>query len=311
LSLFSGGTGVLTPAALLVSAVILCVSRHLPWHKAASTLVAAGAICCLGFYLRINVPEHEYLKAKTLASFFHVLSTCLAWPNIDQPLTAVVMYLPVFVYGLIGVGHRNRFVRRDLVLVWLPALLGGLTAASIAYARGNGLPNGAPLSRYQEMLAVGAIANGCAVLLLRPTEASPRCRRSWLLLCVIWCTLFVMGATRLSMANFITHLPFKAASGRCETALLTSYTKTHDISILEGRSLYEIGYTDAQVIQQVIENHDLAPVLPTILQPSAKPTVIESASHLLLRMSPGIFLVSLVLLVLANALEYPRAKQST
>jgi hypothetical protein len=102
------------------------------------------------------------------------------------------------------------------------------------------------------------------------------------------------------MANFGIHLPFNAAVTKSETNLLSTYASTRDDSILEGRSLFEIGHTDPEVIKKVIGNPDLTPVLPTILQPGAKPTVLESGVYLILRSSPLIFLFSFTLLPLVQ-----------
>jgi hypothetical protein len=269
-----------------------------------------GIICFLGFFLQINILGHEYLKAKTLDTFLLVLDSCLAWPSIDQPLAAIVMYLPVLVFSLIAIKQR-RFTLRALILVWVPALLGILNAVSIAYARGNGLPNNAPLSRYQEILALGSAANASALLLLKPIEASSK--KWWygkLLLCVTWCTLFILGAARLSMANFITDLPLSSAIGNSEAENLTTYVQTHDWSILEGRPWFEIGHPDARVIQQVIENPKLAPLLPTLLRSAGKPTTLEAMSSFLLRLCPTVLIFSLVIILYAKAREWSAPKSS-
>ena len=298
--LFSSATGILISVVVIVMHTMLCALRLQPWQKAMPTLIATGAIFCLGFYLRKNEPSLDYLEAKTFAVFLRVMDSCLAWPNIDQPLTALVAYLPVITLVLIVFLKKRQFGPQALMLVWAPATIGILQALAIAYERGNGLPDYAPLSRYQEILAVGATANFCALLMLKPAEKKSSWRPLWTLLCISWCTLFVLGAIRLSMVNFEIHLPFKAATNSSESKLLTSYAQTHDPSFLAGKSLFEIGYTDARTIQQVIDNSTLAPVLPTMLQLDGKPTRIESGCNFLLRLSPAMFLLSFTLLLFAS-----------
>jgi hypothetical protein len=223
-------------------------------------------------------------------------------------MAAMVMYLPLFFFSL-SAFRQNRLGLNEYILVWMLTLLGLFNAVSIAYARGNGLPEGAPLSRYQEMLALGAVGNACALLLLKPAEATSKAWRGWLLLCLIWCSLFFLGSIRLSMVNFNLHLPLKAAVGKSETALLSSYARTHDKSMIDGRPSIVAGHPDARVIEQVIDSPDLLPHLPTALQIPSKPTAIESASLSMLRLSPVFLVLSSLALVLASLFGVRRTQQ--
>ncbi|MFT3782913.1 MAG: hypothetical protein QM790_12970 [Nibricoccus sp.] len=289
--IFSTAAGLITPLALLLVRLLLCVTKKESWRSQKVLLPSLFIICLVGFLLRVPDPAHDYLRAKTFSVFFKVLGSCLAWPGIDQPFGAFVMYLPIFLFCFQKLRSNSNETPTEWMIVFLPATLALLTAIGIAYARGNGLPDGAPLSRYQEMLAVGAISNASALLLLKPKERKPR---HWRLLLICWLGFFALGATRLTLVNLYTHLPFKAATNENENQILTAYARTLDFSLISEKSLFEIGHTDPHVIERVMTHPRLKSILPAPLSAEPPANILATATRWFVQFSPILFVVSVL-----------------
>jgi len=293
---FATAAGPLVALAIGVVLLVYATLGFRSWRNTAPGLVAVAGGLLLAFFTRASAPHHEYLHAKTAFQFLVVLLNCLAWPNIDLTPAAAFSYLPMLV---LVVALFRRMLPDPRAAMW-PLLLGILailTGGAIAYSRGAGLPDAAPISRYQAGLALGAIANLLALALLRANALSQKPLRAWRLLAVLWLTLFILGLARLTYANLCVHLPFKVKADEAQRTNLAAYVTTRDPAVLAGKSLFEIGDTSDAEVRAVLDNPVLQPFLPASLQihpPSA--TILDRVVRWLLFLSPGICFSALLLL---------------
>jgi hypothetical protein len=287
------------PLAALATGGVLLVYASLglwSWRNTMPGLVAVAGGLLVALFSRASAPYHEYLHARTAIQFLLVLSNCLAWPNIDLPAAVVFSYLPML-FLVVALFRRTLPDPRAALWPLFLGILAVLTGGAIAYSRGAGLPDAAPISRYQSGLALGAVANLLALALIRINMLSEKLLRTWRLLTVLWLTLFILGLVRLTYANFHVHLPFKEKTDLAQHTNLVAYIATRDPGVLAGKSLFEIGDTSDAEVRTVLDNPVLQPYLPASLQIHPGPaTILERVVHWLLFLSPGIFFAALLLL---------------
>jgi hypothetical protein len=266
------------------------------WRNAAPGLVAVAAGLLVAFFCRATAPNHAYLHPATASQFLVVLMNCLAWPNIDLTPAAAFSYLPVLILAIVLFRRRLSDARTAMWPIYL-GFLAILTGCAIAFSRGAGLPDDAPISRYQASLGLGALANLLSLALLRANASTEKRLRAWRLLALLWSTLFILGLARLTYANFGVHLPFKEKADQSQRANLAAYVATRDPAVLEGKSLFEIGDTSGSEVRAVLDNPVLQPHLTASLQIHPQPaTIPERVVRWLLFLSPGICLSALLLL---------------
>ena len=161
-SLFTSAGGLLTPLALMVSPALRFVSNRPTWRELGLTLGAAGVVIAVGIAtVSPPLPQHAPYKAGTLGAFATALARNGAWPWIDAPFFSVLMWLPLVVMAWLALrGNKPPTGVEQLTCalgVWT-----AMQALALAYSRGVG--GQAPASRYMDMLSIGFVANGMALL---------------------------------------------------------------------------------------------------------------------------------------------------
>jgi hypothetical protein len=220
-------------------------------------LIVVTATVITVWLLRVDVPGHAYLKAKSATQFLRVLGHTLAWPGMQHAALALVMQAPLVLW-LIVAWRRRLFTGVDAVAVGLVAWA-LLQAAAIAYSRGAGLPEDRPLSRYHDPLLLGVAVQGYCVIRLAVELARPG-----RLLAFGWATLFSAGALQLTTVNLSMHLPYKRSQDRAALAALYEFLSSRDDAVLQD---YPTLHPNAAVVRDVMQNETLRPVLP--LRPTA------------------------------------------
>jgi hypothetical protein len=162
LSLFTMGAGPLAPACAagicLVRGGFEPTQRRAWWGLAASGL----GVVALGFLLHTGSRAHLPLYAQTWAQFERAFLGAAAWPLPPHVLSAVVVWLPWAVQGLLILQRREA-----TSVEWLSVGLGGwalVNAVALGYARQY---EGPPFdTRFLTSLSVGATASLLATFTL-------------------------------------------------------------------------------------------------------------------------------------------------
>jgi hypothetical protein len=225
-------------------------------------LIVVTATVITVWLLRVDVPGHAYLKAKSATQFLRVLGHTLAWPGMQHAALALVMQAPLVLW-LIVAWRRRLFTRVDAAAVGLVAWA-LLQAAAIAYSRGAGLPEDRPLSRYHDPLLLGLAAQAYCALRLALELA-----RTGRLLALGWTALFAVGALGLTTTNLSLHLPYKRATDAAATEMLRDYFATDNADLLRNASML---HPNARTLHEALNDPVLRRVLPDFLPHTFTPS---------------------------------------
>ena len=223
-------------------------------HILAASIVGIAAAGT--WLLRVEVPYHEYLRARSVEQFIRVFANMLAWPAVGNPLAAVVVQSPLVVWVYMQ-RRRKRLDATDCAAVGL-LLWNVLQSAAVAYNRGNGLPDFEPHSRYQDPLILGTLAQVYALTRLLVLRV-----RALQVLAVVWIATVLLGATALSIQNLRRDIPhqrrLQELGHRAITAYLNGETRTIDV---HPHALHPT----PDVVIRVLEDPVLQPHLPAEVQ---------------------------------------------
>lgn len=246
------GGGPLVAIAALPFVLLAVVDRRSDWWR----LVAVGAVLAAGVALQVTVPAHAALRAADATQFLSVFLHALAWPWIDTPALALAMQAPAC-WLLFRLARSRRLPDGGERLLLALLLWSWLHAAAIAFSRGAGLPEGRPLSRYQDPLVVGVVAQ-CAIL-LRLVAATPRARIPGLL----WGGCLLAGLLLLSTQVLSVNLPHKRRQDRAALAAVRAYLSTGDFAAFAAApAVASALHPDPAVVRQVLDDATLRPRLP-------------------------------------------------
>lgn len=262
LALGATGAGPLVALAAVPIVVLAVVERRAAWwHLAALALVLAA-----GAALHVTVPAHAPLRAAGAQQFCAVLLHALAWPWVDTPALALVVQAPAL--WLLGQLARTRRLPDGGERLLLALLLWSwLHAAAIAWSRGAGLPDGRPLSRYQDPLVIGAVAQ-CAIL-LRLVATSPRARIPGLL----WGGCVLAGLLLLTTHVLSVNLPPKRRQDRDALAAVRAYLSTGEAAVFTATpAVASALHPDPAVVRRVLDDPVLRPSLPREFTADLPPT---------------------------------------
>ncbi len=233
-------------------------SRPLLWGGLIVILVAAGLISLL----RVEVPGHAYLRAKSIGQFVTVFGHSLAWPGMQHPALALVIQAPLVLW-LLHAWRNHQISRSDAIATALVAWA-VLQAAAIAYSRGAGLPESRPLSRYHDPLLLG-MAGQCYAM-LRLAVSNLRGGRA---IALLWAGVVAVGALQLTTTNLSLHLPYKRLQDDAGYAAIQAYLLSGDLS---GWAYPPLPHPDPRVLKQLLDDPALRAVWPQELTaPSLRP----------------------------------------
>src|SRR5688572_4616364 len=134
-------------------------------------------------------------------------------------------------------------------------------AAAIAYSRGAGLREFQPLSRYQDPLLLGTVAQLFAGLRLAQTQT-----RTARLMLIGWAGLVAVGLLNLSESHLTLKLPYKRTVDRDNLAAVRAFlTAPAEIRSEHEPKLAGLYFNPGEV-RRVLEDPVLRPRLPVVLR---------------------------------------------
>lgn len=255
LALLANGAGLLVAAAALPLVIMDLAAHRKNPPRRFIPLVGLGALLLGGWWLQVTVPGHVPLRAVSLAQFVSVMLRCLAWPWVNVPWAALLVQAPAlwFVWSLVRERRRPETTERALLIL---VLWSWLHAAAIAWSRGAGLPDGRPLSRYQDPLVLGAAAQ--CMILLQLAVVSPRARLAGLL----WAGCVLAGILTLTTHVLSVNLPFKRRQDAVGLSQIRDYLTTRVPDVFGHESGFPALHPDSGVVRTVLDDPVLRPRLP-------------------------------------------------
>ena len=258
LSMASGFVAALTVALLLILRV---VTRRSSLRAVIPTLAACTIIVLLSWHYRLELPENHALRAASAAAWLTMFGRCLAWPFIDVPLLAPIMYLPFTILLWRKLFHHQKAAHGandagNCVIAAGTWVI--LQAALIAFGRG-GDGGGEMPSRYMDILALGPLMNAVAFASLSKPVRSRYPRSYWSLSALAACV--VIGA-----AAYLSYELVARQHGR--KAALDGAEETVRAYVLTGNaadfldSLHMLTHPNRARIRDILDDEKLRDVLP-------------------------------------------------
>jgi hypothetical protein len=199
-ALFTFGSGIFVPVALMGMAVMKWASARSGWRELAANMVAGGLVLGLGAAL-VSPPlaGHAPLKAGTIGAFAGALGHSLSWPWVDLEWPSVFIWLPMTAMLVGAIWRRGRTTTLERVAVGL-AIWVALHAAALAYGRGAGAAQ--PATRYMDYLSLGLVANAMALVSIAERAGRVTAtRRVAEAVLIGWLAVLAVGVERLVERN--------------------------------------------------------------------------------------------------------------
>ena len=313
LSMGSGGFAGLALAAWLGARFLLQAEAR---HRRGDwvTLGVALALGALGFAL-YTPPTAASLTAMHVQSpgaFLHGFGLHLSWPLSASPFLALLTFAP-FATLLV---MRLRELRRDAIgaagasveeFLFPLGIWVVLQAAALAYSRSHAMAS--VISRYMDLLALGALVNFCS--LLRLTAHRPR--RMTIACAVVWSALAIAGLVPLLQRNLRLDLPSLKQIHRVQAGAVRQFLTTDRIADLGGKPVFGLPPADLDLLADLLRDPVIQAILPTglgVRRVLVPPGPLSTASQALaggweLPLGSGVLI--LLLVSISDALARRRA----
>jgi hypothetical protein len=252
------------------------------------TFAAALAFGALGFAL-YTPPKIESLTALHVQSpgaFLHGFAIHLGWPNSSSPLFGLVAFAPfATLLGLRWARRRDPASISSATSVddflfplgiWV-----ALQAAALAWSRNHAMAS--VISRYMDLLALGALVNLGCLLRLATFTTGRWPRRALLVSGLAWTALAIAGLVPLLQRNFRLDLPTLNQIHRIQATAVRQFLITGRSADLGGKPVFGLPPADLDLLADLLRDPVIQNALPTglgIRRVSVPPGPLTTASHL-------------------------------
>lgn len=261
---FTMASGFLCGVAVLVVQLLRFYRQRLDARQLVAASALPLAIVAIGLATRATVPHHAAFVAPSVGLWFAHFARCMAWPFCDWPVMALLMYLPVVALTL-RYAQRSRQLTIEYAtgceLLIAVASWVVLQAAAISYGRAG--YDVRVMSRYMDLLAIGAMVNFFALLALGAQASTTRLRVAT----AAWAVVVIVGATLTSYAQLF---PQRGRRTYMQNAInvARAYLATHDKPLLHTSEPLPIPYPDADRIANLLDDVSIQRMLPVSLRPA-------------------------------------------
>ncbi len=227
------------------------------------TLGVSLALGALGFAL-YTPPAAASLAAmhvQSTGAFVRGLGIHLSWPNSASPFLALIAFAPLAILAVIHLRELRRSpgVEQSVENFLFPlGLWVLLQAAALAWSRNHAMAS--VISRYMDLLALGALVNFCA--LLRLVEFAGR-RPSVRWAAVAWCGLVIAGLIPLLQRNLRLDLPSLNQIHRVQAAAVRQFLTTDRVADLGGKPVFGLPPGDLDLLAELLRDPVIQDILPT------------------------------------------------
>jgi hypothetical protein len=268
LACLSMASGFFAALAVLGLSTLRLITRRRLNRDSVVLIVLCCAVVAIAFYFRTIVPGHEEIRATSFSVWATFVGSCLAWPFCGTPAACFIMYLPaglLFVRYVSKAPGMDETWRRQTETVLGVSAWVILQAAAMAYLRGgNTLPH--PVSRYMDILALGALANFFAILLLtKEIPDATAARQTGVVFATCWITALAAGSVLISQ--------YELGPRRSRTQSLygieqtvRAYVATGDLKYLEGTPPMTIPYPRRARLAMLLDDPTIRSILPAVVR---------------------------------------------
>ena len=232
-------------------------------------IVLCCAVISIAVSFRTTVPGHAPIRANSFSVWANFFGSCLAWPFCATSAACLIMYLPA---GLLVVRYLSKRPV-DLDETWrrqTEAVIGVsawviLQAAAMAYLRGgNTLPH--PVSRYMDILALGALANFFAILLLmKEIPLASAARQTGVVFATCWIIAVAAGSILISQHELGSRAIRTQNLSAIENTV-RAYVATGNRTHLEANPPTAIPYPRPQRLAMLLDDPTIRSILPAVVR---------------------------------------------
>lgn len=268
LSMGSGGLAGIALAAWLGTKLLLFPEDRRQRGNWA-TLALAIALGALSFalYTPPKVESLAAMHAKSAGAFLHGLAVHLGWPNSASPFFAVLAWAPLGVLWWCRWRDRRHRIAGDSdaaiddflfpLGIWVM-----LQAAALAWSRNH--PMTSVISRYMDLLALGALVNFCCLLHLGSRLPSTQwMRRALLAGGIIWLAVAAAGLVPLLQRNFRLDLPGLHRIQHLQAAAIRQFLSSGRAEDLGGKPVFGLPPADLILLADLLRDPLIQNALPT------------------------------------------------
>ncbi len=268
-ALLAMGAGALVPVALFGLAGLRAAERR-KWEAARTKEIWPAAVLLgAAWALRVEVPAHAGLHARSVAQWAETFLRVLAWPQAWQPLAAWAVNAPLaWVVVARIAGKRRATSGEDLAVLiggWVVAI-----AAATAWSRGaSGEFADAVPSRYADFVGLLPLANvWCAVVLVREAVAArPQRARLAAVLAMAWGGFVCVGWAGLSAEAMRRIILPRARDREAPVRLAVAFQRTGDAAVFAGQPRLLVPHPNPESVRAVLTDERMRGVLPPSFQP--------------------------------------------
>ncbi len=230
------------------------------------TLGVSVAFGALGFalYTPPKIEALTVLQAPSTGAFLHRFAIHLGWPNSTSPLFALIACAP-FAAWLCWVRYRRRTMPRqaedsidDFLFplgIWV-----ALQAAALAWSRNHAMAS--VISRYMDLLSLGALVNFCC--LLRLAQLTPlRLRPALLMGAATWTAIAIAGLVPSIQRNIRLDLPSLDQIHRLQAAAVRQFLITGEVADLGGKPVFGLPPAHLDLLAELLRDPVIQNALPT------------------------------------------------
>lgn len=225
------------------------------------------SICIIFFSLSIAItPEiegHKVLKAQSFSAFFISFLSAAAWPGIETPPLAVLIWTPCLLWLITILKNKNSLSKYDRFLfaisIWVI-----LQAAAFAYSRGG--DGTMPVSKYMDIFTIGILINALFIINLLDfyyRKHGPSTSKTSL--ASLWFFVIIVGIVSLTHKITFPGIKDQKYYGELQLSNLQKYIYSNDPQILFNKPFRYIPYPDADKIIYSLKNPNLRAILPAEL----------------------------------------------
>ena len=250
----------LTPLAVAAATVLQWRQPGRDPRADRVTLATAILLCAAGFGLCIGVDPNASLQPHSAGAFVEKFLGLLGWPN-PTALAAPLAYAPwaFLLVRRLRQPHRPAgAAERFLLPLGIFTLL---NTAAIAFGRNQ--YRGLLVSRYMDVLSIGAFVN-FACLLQFAGEARTARGNAWLRAAGAgWLGLLAYGLGPLTAHNFNVDLPFMRVCNAQEDANVAALVAQPDPALTRGRDAFDYQCQDARLMMRLVQDPLVRSVMPS------------------------------------------------
>ena len=259
LAYVSMGSAPLTPLAVAAATVLQWRQPGRDPRADRVTLGAAVGLCAVGFALCIGVDPNSNLHPPSAGAFAEKFLGLLGWPN-PTALAAPLAYAPWtwLLARRLRYPHRPAgAAERFLLPLGIFALL---NTAAIAFGRNQ--YRGLAVSRYMDVLSIGAFVN-FACLLQFAGEARAARETVWLRAAGAgWLGLLAWGLGPLTAHNFNVDLPFMRVCNAQEDTNVAALVANPDPALTRGKDAFDYQCQDAKLMMRLLQDPLVRATMP-------------------------------------------------